>query len=38
MAILRFFDFEFAGFRHALLDAAYLHSAISDLLVRGALA
>jgi hypothetical protein len=22
---LRFFDFEFAGFRHALLDAAYLH-------------
>lgn len=22
---LRFFDFEFAGFRHALLDAAYFH-------------
>lgn len=22
---LRFFDFEFGGFRHALLDAAYLH-------------
>jgi hypothetical protein len=24
-AAVRFFDFEFAGFRHALLDAAYFH-------------